>query len=255
MSTQNEITCNQLAGDWRIYQLRGGHRWNTDDLLVAWNALRVAPDAERLLDLGSGVGSIGLLTLRRLPGTAQLTAVEAQEVSVGLARQTLALNQVTDRVQLIHSDLRAVSAEGPPGFDLITGNPPYLPEQAATRPRHPQKAYARLELRGDVFDYCRVAAANLAPGGWLSFCHAARDPRPPRAVAAAGLALRAAQPIIFREGKAPTITVYTASWSGRREDRAPLLVRDAAGRWTPEMRAIRDEMGLSSAPAPPSRER
>ena len=64
-------TLDLLAGDWGIFQLRGGHRYSTDDLPTAWTAARARPSARRLLDLGSGIGSVGLVTLWRLgTGTA-----------------------------------------------------------------------------------------------------------------------------------------------------------------------------------------
>jgi tRNA1(Val) A37 N6-methylase TrmN6 len=34
----DELTLDALAGRWRIYQLRNGHRFSADDLLTAWTA-------------------------------------------------------------------------------------------------------------------------------------------------------------------------------------------------------------------------
>jgi hypothetical protein len=56
--TANDVTLDTLAGDWRIFQLRTGHRFSADDLLTAWAAVRAKPEALRLLDLGS-VGRCG----------------------------------------------------------------------------------------------------------------------------------------------------------------------------------------------------
>ena len=71
-----DITLDTLAGSWRLYQLRHGHRFSTDDLLTAWAALRAKPEARRLLDLGAGIGSVGLLALWKLSVEAHLTMVE-----------------------------------------------------------------------------------------------------------------------------------------------------------------------------------
>lgn len=57
MLTAGDITFDILAGAWRIFQLRHGHRFSTDDLLTAWAAVRANPEARRLLDLGAGIGS------------------------------------------------------------------------------------------------------------------------------------------------------------------------------------------------------
>ena len=66
-----------------IFQLRTGHRFSADDLLTAWTAVRANPAARQVLDLGAGIGSIGLLTLWKLPMAGHLTMVEVQAVSHG----------------------------------------------------------------------------------------------------------------------------------------------------------------------------
>ena len=38
-----ETTLDRLTGGWRIYQLRRGHRFSTDDVLTAWTALGALP--------------------------------------------------------------------------------------------------------------------------------------------------------------------------------------------------------------------
>jgi hypothetical protein len=35
-TAEGHITLDILAGDWRIFQLRNGHRFSADDLLTAW---------------------------------------------------------------------------------------------------------------------------------------------------------------------------------------------------------------------------
>ena len=112
MLTANDVTLDTLAGDWRIFQLRTGHRFSADDLLTAWAAVRAKPEALRLLDLGSGLGSVGLLVLWKLPTTGHLTMVEVQAVSHALACHTVAYNDLTGRVTLHHQDLRGVPGRG-----------------------------------------------------------------------------------------------------------------------------------------------
>ena len=99
-----------------------------------------------------------------------------------------------------------------------------------------------MELRGDVFDYCRTAARALEEGGVFCFCHAAGDRRPEPAVEAAGLKLLYRQDVVFRRGREPTIALFVAAHTGERSDRAPLVVREADGRWTEAYRAVRASM-------------
>ena len=214
-----------------------------DDQLTAWTAFQAAPKARRLLDLGCGIGSVGLMTLYFLPADATLLGVEVQGVSIGLARRSVATNGLQERVELVHQDLRGFHR--PERFDLITGSPPYIPADKGVHSPHPQRAGARMELRGDVFDYCRAAAEHLAPEGLFALCHAGKDPRPVQAIQAAGLTLRHRREVCFRRGKPPTIALYLAGWGGGLEERPPLVIREEDGTQTLEYQAIRDLFGVA----------
>ena len=58
---------------------------------------------------------------------AAVTGVEAQELSIGLARRSLAYNGLEDRVRVHHGDIRdpSLSLTDHP-FEFITGTPPYF---------------------------------------------------------------------------------------------------------------------------------
>lgn len=240
----DDITRDTLAGTWRIFQLRRGYRFSTDDLLTAWAATRAKPEARRLLDLGAGIGSVGMLTLWKLPATAHLTMVEVQAVSHALACHTIHYNGLTRRVTPHLQDLR----HWPGGeFELVTASPPYFPLAQGVRPQHAQKVASRFELHGDVFDYCDAAARSLTGSGVFCFCHAAADPRPEPAIARSGLALVCRQPVYFRATLPPRIALFTCAWRGERMDPPPLVIRDRQGHWTAEYLAIREEMGASAA--------
>jgi tRNA1Val (adenine37-N6)-methyltransferase len=240
----HHVTLDTLAGSWRIFQLRRGHRFSTDDLLTAWAAVRAQPMACRLLDLGAGIGSVGLLALWKLPTEGNLTMVEVQVVSHALAHRTVAHNGLAARVTLHLMDLR----RWPGGnFDLVIASPPYLPLARGVRPQHEQKAAARFELHGNVFDYCRAAARSLADTGVFCFCHTADDLRPEQAIATSGLTLLHRQPVYFRATLPARIALFTCAWRGAREDPPPLVIRDHKGRWTTDYLSIREEMGASAA--------
>lgn len=240
-------TLDRLSGEWWIYQLRAGQRYSTDDVLLAHAGWRARPSARQVLDLGAGVGSVGLLALQLLEPAARLAAVEIQQRSVALMAKTVAHNGLDGRVALRRGDLRdgalldALVAEfaATAGFELILANPPYLRPDAALRSAQPQRAAARLELHGDIGDYCRAAARCLSPEGRFCFCHAAADPRPERAVAMSGLALLARQDVVFREGQPPTIALFCCGAAGARVDPPPHVVRGADDGFSDAHRAVR----------------
>lgn len=239
----DELTHDRLAGDWRIWQRKHGHRWSTDDLLVAWLAARTRPDVDRLLDLGAGIGSVGLLTLWRL-GRGTLTMVEAQAQSQALARRTVADLGLAERVTLHLGDLRdpTVLGDAPP-WELVTGSPPYFPVSTGRTSPDPQRAGARMELRGTVADYAHAAARVLSPTGAFVWCFPASDRRGEDAAAEAGLTLRHRQVVYFRVDQ-PLLALYVATPApGPCVDAPPFHVRGPDGAWTDEYLAMRAEMG------------
>jgi tRNA1Val (adenine37-N6)-methyltransferase len=248
------LSIDRLAGDWRIVQRRRGHRFSTDDLMTAWVAAHARPDATRLCDLGAGIGSVGLLTLWRLrqargegggATSPHLTMVEVQAISHTLARRTVTLNGIDAHVTAIRGDLREAPAlDGTQRFDLVTGSPPYLPPGSAVISMDSQKAGARFELRGDVFDYCRAAARVLDEEGVFVFCHAARDPRPEAAIPAAGLECVDRLDVVFRSDQPPLIAIWTARRrAGAASPSRTFVVRAPDGRWTDDYLAMRADMG------------
>jgi tRNA1Val (adenine37-N6)-methyltransferase len=239
-----------LAGDWRILQLVRGHRWSLDDLVTAWFAAQhtaAAPPA-RIADLGCGIGAVLLLLAWRFP-VARCLGIEAQPLSVALARRSLVWNGADERCEVRLGDLRdrALTPEGA-AFDVVTGTPPYLPPGTATEPRRPQQAPCHIEQRGGIEAYCTAAARLLAPGGRFVTCHAAaQTQRVEAAAAAAGLAVQRRRDIIPRTGKAALFSVYAMRRKEEVEEFsvvAPLIVRDEGGQRTTEFRAVRSEMGM-----------
>jgi tRNA1Val (adenine37-N6)-methyltransferase len=250
-------TLDYICGDYRIFQYAKGHRYSTDDVVTAWYATQCAPRVERACDLGSGIGSVALIVAWRLPA-ARMVTVEAQEISIALARKTVRYNGLEDRFTLVHSDLRTF--ETAERFDLVTGSPPYFPPGTASAAEHPQAVPARIEVRGTVADYARAAARLLAPAGLFAFVFPfAQLARAEEAVRDAGLALIRRREVVFKEGEAPLISLFAAS---RAEDlppsilargpfvEPPLVIRRADGQVSEEYAMVRMSFGF-----PPGTER
>ncbi len=240
------------ACSWLIAQRKGGHRHSIDDVLTAWYALRTQPQAGRLLDMGAGIGTVGLLTLWGLPPAARLTCVEAQEISYRLLQANLDANGLRHRVDSMHGDLRDLALGR--GFPLITGSPPYFPPDAGVVPRDSQKAHARFELRGDVGDYASAAAAHLEPDGCFALCFPTlRKQRALDGIRSAGLSIMTMMDVIPRESLAPLFTLYACRHAASHEAETvvetPLVVREKSGRLTAEMAAVRRVFGFSDGEA------
>ncbi len=250
-------TLDVICGWFRIFQYAKGHRYSTDDVLTAWYGTAHAPRVDRAADLGSGIGSVATITAWRLPG-ATFCTVEAQEISLRLARKSMRYNGLDARVALYHGDLRDASilaSEAP--FDLVTGSPPYWPVGTASEAAHAQAIPARLEVRGSVSDYASAASRILAPGGSFAFVFpTAQIDRACEAVRDAGLRLIRRRDVIFKEGEAPLITLFAAT---RATDipptyetfvEPPLTIRTRDGGVDPEYSAVRLSFGFPPGNVP-----
>lgn len=244
-----ELTEDGLTRDWTMFQRRRGHRHSTDDLLTGWYAAEKVRSRTRLLDLGAGIGSVGLLVLWRSPG-AHLTAVEAQEISFELLRRTVAHNRLGDRVRAVHDDLRHVRFPGET-FDCVTGSPPYFDVKDGIVSADSQRAHARFELRGDVRDYCLAARAAMSEGGRFVFCFpTAQRARAERAVTAAELAVVTSRDVIPRRGVPALFSLFSCARAEEHGDQPelepPYVVRDEHGAPTEEHARARASFGFTA---------
>ena len=245
--TEDEMTLDKLIGTWKIFQLKRGHRFSVDDQMTAVLASELAPkDTKKMLDIGAGIGSVGLMTLYKLSPTATLTMIEAQNISHQLAKKTILYNKLQERVRPIFRDMRHLDILEGETFPLITGSPPYIPLGKGVVSPHPQRAACRMELRGSIFDYAKTAQKYLSDDGVFVVCFAGTDPRGEEAIVEAGLHLHVRQDVVFRFGQPPTITVLAAKKSPPQqiERREAIVIRDKNGVWTEDFWRIRRSMEI-----------
>lgn len=191
---------------------------------------------------------------------AQVDGVEAQEVSVALARRSIRINGCEARVRVMHGDLRDPDLTRTlMGADAVTGTPPYFAMGTHTLSAAIQREPCRAEVRGGLEDYLAAATRLVGPDGVIVLVGAWRQ-----AERSASEGARQGWPVVRRcvvtprEGKEPLIFVDAY----RRLVRGPgspaaveagsdavfavehLTVRDRAGQWTPAFSRVRDAMGL-----------
>jgi tRNA1(Val) A37 N6-methylase TrmN6 len=241
-----------VSGHYRLFQLRKGHRFSTDDVLTAWYGSSWAPSASRVLDLGSGIGTVATIVAWRLPGAAVVT-IEAQAESVALARRSMAYNGLAGRVDVRHADFREPDVLGGERFDLVLGSPPYFPLEAGVMGDHPQKIACRFEVRGDVSDYASTACAHLTSGGVFA-CVFPEERRPylEEAARRVGLVVVRRRPVVFKEGDSPLVTLFLmmraedlpAGLHDRTWVEPALVIRTADDRVHPEYAAVKLSVGF-----------
>ena len=137
------------------------------DAVLLSGFVKVKPGA-KVLDMGTGTGIIPLLVEAKTQAS-HISAIEIQEESADMARRSVRLNGLEDKIHIVTGDLKeADKFFDAASFDVITCNPPYMIGQhGLTNPDAP-KAIARHEILCTLDDVVRNAAKLLKPGG--NFC-------------------------------------------------------------------------------------
>jgi tRNA1(Val) A37 N6-methylase TrmN6 len=156
-----------LDGRVQVAQPADGYRVAVDAVLLA--AAVDAGEGASVLDLGCGVGSVGLCLAWRRPDL-RITGLDREPVFAACARSNAERNGFAKRLQILEADVRAPL---PQKFDQVAMNPPYLKGGTATVSAHPLKAAATAESEAKLADWIAAARDALKPGGILTLIHRA----------------------------------------------------------------------------------
>ena len=126
---------------------------------------------ERVLDMGTGTGIIPIL-LSAKTDAEHLIALEIQEESADMARRSVAMNHLQDKIEVVTGDIKKASAIfGKAVFDVVTCNPPYMNDMHGLKNPDLPKAIARHEVLCSLEDVVREASAVLKPNGRFYMVH------------------------------------------------------------------------------------
>ncbi|MCD8218384.1 MAG: tRNA1(Val) (adenine(37)-N6)-methyltransferase [Clostridiales bacterium] len=190
------------------------------------------------LDLGCGNGIIPILLEAKTEGR-HFTGLEIQPYSADLARRSVALNHLEEKIRIVEGDIRDASKIfGASSFDVVTSNPPYLSAGRGIINREEAKYIARHEILCSLEDVVREASKLLVPGGRFFMVH-----RPFRLAEIFTLMvqyriepkrMRLVHPYADREPNMVLIEGLRGGRSGMTVER-PLVVYKAPGEYTDEI--------------------
>ena len=141
-------------------------------------------------------------------------------------------------------------------FDLVLGSPPYFSAGTGVEADHPQKVACRFEMRGDVADYCTIAARHLGHGGFFACVFPIKpETQASRVLSgakAAGLSIVRQRPVILREGETPLLGLFGMMRTTDLPERMraqtwsepPLIIRNREGGVHPEYSAVKLAFGF-----------
>lgn len=229
-----------LGGRIVVRQPARGYRAGVDAVLLA--ALTPDDFTGRVLDVGAGVGTVGLCIAARSPG-AEVVLAERQADLLELANRNIEANGLAARVRAAHVDVTShadadgLSAES---FEMVLANPPYHDDRSGTPAPNASKAASHAMASSDLESWARFMTRMAAPGAIVSVIHKAQSL--PRLLAVlerrvGGLCIRP----IHSRAEAPALRVIV---SGVKGSRAPLAILPAFvlhepdGAFTAEAQAI-----------------
>lgn len=194
---------------------------------------------ELVLDLGTGTGIIPIL-LEAKTRAAHLTGLEIQTESADMARRSVALNHLEQKIDIVEGDIKSASSIfQKASFQVVTVNPPYMTDLHGIKNPHEPKAIARHEVLCSLSDVVREAALLLEPGGRLYMVHRPfRLAEIFREMSAAKLEPKRMRLVHSFIGKEPTMVLIEAVRGGkpRLMIEKPLIIFERPGVYTEEIR-------------------
>ncbi len=223
----------------KLIQRPDAFRFGTDSVLLADFAAPRKND--RAVDLGCGTGAVALLMAGHQPALS-VDGVELQPDIADMARRSVLLNGLTDRVRIFEGDMRDIwRALGAGRYSLAVCNPPYGRSGAALESQSETRRIARHE--GDLTpgDVARAAAMLLKNGG--RFCAIYPAPRAyelMRAMDGAGIAPKRLRTVHGVAGRAPKFVLIEGVRQGGEGLHwlPPLVLRNEDGTFTEEWHRI-----------------
>lgn len=154
---------------YRIIQRTDGFCFGMDAVLLSGFAM--VKKGERALDLGTGTGIIPILLEAKTEGE-HFSALEIQREVADMARRSVSLNGLEEKIQIVEGDIREASQIfGAASFDVVTSNPPYMNDAHGLKNPDLPKAIARHEVLCTLDDVVREASRVLKIGGRFYMVH------------------------------------------------------------------------------------
>lgn len=165
----NERIDDLQRNGYRIIQKQNGFCFGMDAVLLSGFAN--VKTGERAVDLGTGTGIIPILLEAKYDGI-HYTGLEIQEEVADMARRSVALNHLEDKLSIVTGDIKEASRLfGAASFDVVTSNPPYMNDAHGLKNPDLPKAIARHEVLCTLDDVTREASRLLKPGGRFYMVH------------------------------------------------------------------------------------
>ncbi len=141
------------------------------DSVLLPNFVKINSNTKNILDLGTGNAPIPMI-LSTLT-SAKLYGIELQDEIYELAKESIELNNLQERITIIHDNMKNLDKYFEPNsFDIIVSNPPYFKiNEKSNLNESVQKTIARHEKEITLSEIVSIAKKYLNNNGTFAIVH------------------------------------------------------------------------------------
>lgn len=156
--------------DLKIVQNTDWFAFSLDSVLLA-NFVTINKNTKNIIDLCTGNAPIPIILSTKTD--ADITCVELQKEIYDLAKKSIDINKLQDRIKLINMNVRDLTCKyETDSFDVITCNPPYFKvKESSNLNDNMIKTIARHEIYLELDDIFSIAKKLLKNNGIISIVH------------------------------------------------------------------------------------
>ena len=154
----------------KIYQNNDWFKFSLESVLLP-NFVTLNLRCKNIIDLCTGNAPIPLILSTKTK--ANIVGVEIQKDVYELAKKSVEINNLDNRIKLINDNLNNLKEyfEGD-YFDIVTVNPPYFPNiPTSEKNKDIHKTIARHEIETNLSEIVKISAYLLKNGGYLAMVH------------------------------------------------------------------------------------
>ncbi len=241
---RRNLQIDTLLSGLKIIQDKRRFMYGIDAVLLSAYAAPFIRKKDKVVDLGTGTGIIPLMLSSS--NAEKIIGVEVQSASAKMAKESVALNGLEGKIDIVEGDIKSVvdgKILGKHSVEVVVSNPPYMVAEDCEACSTDAKNIARHEVLCSLEDVVAAADFLLKPHGTFFMIH-----RPYRladifaAFSRHGLEPKRMQLVHPFSDKEPNMVLIEARKNAQSSLRieAPLVVRESNGEYTEQINKIYD---------------
>ncbi len=156
----------------KIIQNKEGFCFGIDSVLLSDFAKNIKKDSV-VVDIGTGTGIISIL-LSKKAEIKKIYGIEIQEEVADMAKRSVKLNDLQDKIQIINKNIKNIFEEIEPNkIEAIVTNPPYMKLNTGAKNEEIKKLISRHEVECNLEDIIKISYKLLKSKGEFYMVHRA----------------------------------------------------------------------------------